>query len=102
MVRARWHSAYCRKCREKANLTSLQVLLLIQLNGVHLYTSKVDVYSLAIILLELLITFQTQMERVKVLGDVRHQKLPKARRDVLTDKDVGLGYLLLCVYYSYF
>ena len=40
------------------------------------YNHKVDVYSLGLILFELLVPFSTQMERIKVLSDLREKKFP--------------------------
>ncbi|XP_033222312.1 eukaryotic translation initiation factor 2-alpha kinase isoform X2 [Belonocnema kinseyi] len=47
-----------------------------QLNGER-YNFKVDIYSLGIILAELLIPFETYMERVDTLTKIRHFKFPK-------------------------
>ncbi|KAB0801166.1 hypothetical protein PPYR_05520 [Photinus pyralis] len=47
-----------------------------QLNAQQ-YDSKVDIYSLGIILFELLVAFNTEMERVNVLSNVRQRKYPK-------------------------
>uniref|UniRef100_A0A0K8TMR2 non-specific serine/threonine protein kinase n=1 Tax=Tabanus bromius TaxID=304241 RepID=A0A0K8TMR2_TABBR len=46
-----------------------------QLNGQC--TSKSDIYSLGIVLLELLLKFNTQMERVRTIQDAREGILPK-------------------------
>ncbi|XP_020834728.1 eukaryotic translation initiation factor 2-alpha kinase 3 [Phascolarctos cinereus] len=40
------------------------------------YSHKVDIFSLGLILFELLYPFSTQMERVKTLSDVRNLKFP--------------------------
>ncbi|XP_051830375.1 eukaryotic translation initiation factor 2-alpha kinase 3 [Antechinus flavipes] len=40
------------------------------------YSHKVDIFSLGLILFELLYPFSTQMERVKILSDVRNLKFP--------------------------
>ena len=40
------------------------------------YSHKVDIYSLGIILFEMLVPFSTQMERVTVLSDLRKNKFP--------------------------
>lgn len=47
-----------------------------QLNGQQ-YDSKVDIYSLGIILFELLVVFNTEMERINVLSNLRQRKYPK-------------------------
>ncbi|KAF5303410.1 hypothetical protein FQR65_LT08252 [Abscondita terminalis] len=47
-----------------------------QLNGQQ-YNCKVDIYSLGIIFFELLVPFKTEMERFKVLNDIRNRKYPK-------------------------
>ncbi|XP_038823711.1 eukaryotic translation initiation factor 2-alpha kinase 3-like [Salvelinus fontinalis] len=46
-----------------------------QLSG-DLYSHKVDIYSLGLILFELLCPFRTQMERVRTLTDVRGLQFP--------------------------
>lgn len=46
-----------------------------QING-KTYGHKVDIYSLGMILFELFYCFSTQMERVKLLLDVKRQKFP--------------------------
>ena len=38
------------------------------------YDHKVDIYSLGLILFELLVPFDTQMERVRTLADIRKLK----------------------------
>lgn len=48
-----------------------------QLSG-RPYSYKVDIFSLGLILFELLVPFSTQMERSKVLQDVRSHKFPPA------------------------
>jgi serine/threonine protein kinase len=40
------------------------------------YSHKVDIYSLGLILFEMLVPFSTQMERVTVLSDLRKNKFP--------------------------
>lgn len=40
------------------------------------YNYKVDIYSLGLILFELLVPFNTQMERMHILTDLRHKKFP--------------------------
>ena len=40
------------------------------------YSHKVDIYSLGLILFEMLVPFSTQMERVTVLSDLRKKKFP--------------------------
>ncbi len=40
------------------------------------YNHKVDIYSLGLILFEMLVPFSTQMERIKVLSDLRKNKFP--------------------------
>ncbi|MBN3307037.1 E2AK3 kinase, partial [Amia calva] len=47
-----------------------------QLSG-NSYSHKVDIYSLGLILFELLCPFSTQMERVQTLTEVRNLKFPK-------------------------
>lgn len=42
-----------------------------------LYDYKVDIYSLGIILFELLVPFKTDMERIKTLTDLKGQKYPE-------------------------
>lgn len=42
------------------------------------YNYKVDIYSLGIILFELLTPFNTQMERIKVLQDIKNDKFPQS------------------------
>ncbi|XP_044540097.1 eukaryotic translation initiation factor 2-alpha kinase 3-like, partial [Gracilinanus agilis] len=46
-----------------------------QIHG-NTYSHKVDIFSLGLILFELLYPFSTQMERVKTLSDVRDLKFP--------------------------
>lgn len=41
------------------------------------YSYKVDIYSLGVILFELLVPFQTQMERVHALTNLRANKFPE-------------------------
>lgn len=41
------------------------------------YDYKVDIYSLGIILFELLVPFSTAMERVKTLTNLKEQKYPE-------------------------
>jgi serine/threonine protein kinase len=48
-----------------------------QMAGVA-YTSKVDIFSLALILVELLVPFKTHMQRVHVLESVRHSDVNDA------------------------
>ncbi|XP_062852125.1 eukaryotic translation initiation factor 2-alpha kinase 3 [Trichomycterus rosablanca] len=48
-----------------------------QLSG-NSYSHKVDIYSLGLILFELLYPFRTQMERVKTLTEVRALKFPSS------------------------
>lgn len=46
------------------------------------YDEKVDIYSLAIIYLELLCSFKTQHERLKVLSDIKNvRELPQLIQD---------------------
>ncbi len=40
------------------------------------YNHKVDIYSLGLILFELLVPFSTQMERVNILTDLRSLRFP--------------------------
>ncbi|XP_006899011.1 PREDICTED: eukaryotic translation initiation factor 2-alpha kinase 3 [Elephantulus edwardii] len=47
-----------------------------QING-NSYSHKVDIFSLGLILFELLYPFSTQMERVRTLSDVRNLKFPQ-------------------------
>lgn len=42
----------------------------------RIYDYKVDIYSLGIILFELLVPFSTDMERIKTLTDIKAQKFP--------------------------
>ena len=44
--------------------------------GRRSYSHKVDIYSLGLILFEMLVPFSTQMERVTVLSDLRKNKFP--------------------------
>ena len=44
--------------------------------GRRAYSHKVDIYSLGLILFEMLVPFSTQMERVTVLSDLRKNKFP--------------------------
>lgn len=61
-----------------------------QLNGSS-YNYKVDIYSLGVILFELLVPFQTTMERIKTLSDLRRNSFPvKFRQDFC--KEVSLNY----------
>lgn len=46
-----------------------------QSNG-RIYDYKVDIYSLGIILFELLVPFTTDMERIKILTDIKLKKFP--------------------------
>ncbi|XP_061552110.1 eukaryotic translation initiation factor 2-alpha kinase 3 [Phycodurus eques] len=48
-----------------------------QLSG-HSYSHKVDIYSLGLILFELLYPFRTQMERVRTLTEVRSLQFPES------------------------
>lgn len=43
----------------------------------RIYDYKVDIYSLGIILFELLVPFSTDMERIKTLTDIKAQKFPE-------------------------
>lgn len=51
-----------------------------QLQG-KLYNYKVDIYSLGLILYELLVSFSTQMERIKVLQNVKRGNFPESFKD---------------------
>ncbi|RWS12890.1 eukaryotic translation initiation factor 2-alpha kinase-like protein, partial [Dinothrombium tinctorium] len=46
-----------------------------QIRGV-MYSNKVDIYSLGVIFFEMIVPFNTEMERISVLRDVRQQKFP--------------------------
>ncbi|XP_028990340.1 eukaryotic translation initiation factor 2-alpha kinase 1 isoform X2 [Betta splendens] len=48
-----------------------------QLKGSH-YDSKSDMYSIGVLALELFQPFGTEMERVRVLGDIRDGKIPES------------------------
>lgn len=48
-----------------------------QLNG-ESYSYKVDIYSLGLILFELLVPFSTQMERIQLLQDIKENKFTKS------------------------
>ncbi|XP_068083730.1 eukaryotic translation initiation factor 2-alpha kinase isoform X2 [Anabrus simplex] len=48
----------------------------LKMNG-QPYDYKVDIYSLGLILFELLVPFGTQMERIRTLMDLRQNKFPK-------------------------
>lgn len=66
-------------CLEKSYTNAVGTHLymsLEQLNGQQ-YDSKVDIYSLGIILFELLVVFNTEMERINVLSNLRQRKYPK-------------------------
>lgn len=76
-----------------------------QLKGLS-YNYKVDIYSLGVILFELLVPFHTSMERIKTLSDLRKNRFPeKFCQDFA--QEVGLStqiylhiwmeYFLLCI-----
>ncbi|XP_041829567.1 eukaryotic translation initiation factor 2-alpha kinase 1 isoform X2 [Melanotaenia boesemani] len=48
-----------------------------QLKGAH-YDSKSDMYSIGVLALELFQPFGTEMERVRILGDLREGKIPES------------------------
>lgn len=41
-----------------------------------LYSNKVDIFALGVIFFEMLIPFKTEMERIKVLSNVREKRFP--------------------------
>ncbi|KAJ8965482.1 hypothetical protein NQ317_017183 [Molorchus minor] len=43
----------------------------------RIYDYKVDIYSLGLIFFELLVPFTTDMERFKILTDIKENKYPK-------------------------
>ena len=45
------------------------------------YDHKVDIYSLGLILFELLVPFSTQMERVRTLAELRKLRLENKTRN---------------------
>lgn len=74
-----------------------------QMNG-QMYNYKVDIYSLGIIFFELLTPFQTEMERVISLSDLRKSVFPNNFEANYPD-EVSLfsfqyAFLLLPTYYS--
>ncbi|MGH0183525.1 UNVERIFIED_CONTAM: hypothetical protein FKN15_012328 [Acipenser sinensis] len=63
-----------------------------QLSG-NSYSHKVDIYSLGLILFELLCPFSTQMERVRTLTEVRNLKFPP----VFTQKNMQEHEMVQCM-----
>uniref|UniRef100_A0AAY4ERY5 non-specific serine/threonine protein kinase n=1 Tax=Denticeps clupeoides TaxID=299321 RepID=A0AAY4ERY5_9TELE len=82
-----------------------------QLSG-NSYSHKVDIYSLGLILFELLCPFRTQMERVRTLTEVRALKFPSLKFFVCASKSpkhransvcraLGLGFTKWDLYFLY-
>ncbi|XP_041074635.1 eukaryotic translation initiation factor 2-alpha kinase 3 [Polyodon spathula] len=67
-----------------------------QLSG-NSYSHKVDIYSLGLILFELLCPFRTQMERVRTLTEVRNLKFPPVFvQENLQEHEMVQSMLSLC------
>lgn len=64
------------------------------------YNYKVDIYSLGLILFELLVPFNTQMERIHVLQDIKQNKFTESFQKLYKDEvslifDLKTSYLIL-------
>lgn len=66
------------------------------------YNHKVDIYSLGIIFFELLVPFQTEMERFKILTDLRKNIYP-LEFSQFYKKHVSFSIIIVCnLNYIYF
>lgn len=71
---ALWTHEYCHDCIN-LDITSDISFSVYQAKSLP-YNYKVDIYSLGVILFELLVPFGTDMERTCTLTDVRNNKFP--------------------------